>query len=857
MFFKRICLLVLIATSISQIVEASPIITYSHFWKKITKLKKKEITQTTNKKKSIQYKENSNELAQKPLQVEMQAPKFLREGDRIELNAKIINLSDHELTGTTQLSLLNAASNQSVDGWFKNIFPTQYFTVAVGQSLDIKFPIEIPYNFNSALKYIVTATNKPTKLIKEHINKNDSVNFSNSTDKNISKSKENIEINFSDVKEFTIPIVTNRILITENLPLNNSKAEGNNFTFKKLLLSEENTSIKNQGITVEYTTNPIWYVIQALPYLMEPVFESTEQIFNKYYANVLAMHINRTMPSLKEIFSKWQTEGQINATPTNTTKSELLSNLQNNKELSLAILQETPWVMNAIEESTQKKNIASVFDSTKISDEIENSIQQLIELQRPNGAFSWWKNGPEDNYLTQYIISGIGQLSKLKAIENNDFRNIKIIVDKAIPYLDKKIQEEYKRLAKNKVLFSKNNLEYATIHYIYLRSFFQDYPLADSFKKAHHYFVGQAKKYWPGFGKNNQAMIALAFKRSNEQATAKLIIQSLKQRTSKSKELGRYWKEWNTGGYSLQWSPVESQSIMIEAFSTLDENEETMNELKIWLLQQKQTHHWNTSKATAAACYALLLSNQKNEEPINLLRSQNKELIISLGEKKIGVFNLNSQDISYSTEANKILAENQTAYFKYSIESEKVNSSMGNISITVKPGEPKFDNYQGWGAVYWQYFEDLDKIKNIESSLKLTKQLFVEKKSNKGILLLPIKEVATLQVGDIIKVRLQIKATRDIEYLQLKDQRAACLVPIGTKNRYQSKGSWGYYQSNGEVSTNFFINRLSKGSYIIEFQQLVIHPGNFSNGLSSIQTMYSPVFAGYSNEIRIEVENQK
>ncbi len=856
MFLKKICLLVLIAASITPSIEAHSTIEDSRLWKKLPTLKTKENTQSAVKKISIHYsgKKNKNILAANPLQIQIQTPQFLREGDRIELNAKIINQSDHELTGTTQLSLLNAVSNQSVDGWFKNVFPTQYFTVAAGQILELKFPIEIPYNFNSALKYILTATTLPSKFDKAPISKKDSTDSLHSADKNSSKTKGNVAPIFSDSKESTIPIVTNRILITESLPFNSNKSEETKFTFKKLLQSEQNTAIKNQGITVEYADNRSWYVLQALPYLMDPIFESTEQIFNQYYANVLAMHINRREPSLKETFSKWQTENLVNQD--NKTKNELVSNLQNNKALRSAILEETPWVMDAIEESTQKKKIAALFDSTKIFNEIENSIEQLIALQRPNGAFSWFKGGPEDRDLTQYIITGIGQLSKLNAIENFEKQNIKRIVDKAIPYLDKKILEKYNRIAKNKVLIAKNNLEEATIHYLYLRSFYQDYAFVDSFKKAHHYFLEQAKKYWPVLAKNSQAMTAIILNRSNEQATAKSIIQSLKQSATNSKELGRYWKELNTSGYSLNWSPVESQSIMIAAFSTMDQDVETMNELKLWLLQQKQIHHWNTTKATSAACYALLLGNQK-EMPNNLLAAHNKEITISLGGKKIGGLNVKSQPIADPTEANKMLAENQIGYFKYSIESEKVNPSMGNISITVKPGETKFDHSQAWGAVYWQYFDDLDKTKNNGSPLKLTKQLFVEKKSDKGINLLPIKEFSTLQVGDKIKVRIQIQANRDIAYLQLKDQRAACLIPLETKNRYQVKGGWGYYQRNGEVSTQFFIDRLSKGTYVIEYEQLVIHPGNFSNGLSSIETIYSPAFVSYSDEIRMVVENQK
>lgn len=857
MFLKKICLLFFIATSITQCVEANPTSNYFDLWKKPIRLEKTKFTHSANKKTSIQSSGKKNIIVQKPLLVQLQAPQFLREGDRIELNAKIINLSDHELTGTTQLTLLNAGTNQSVDGWFKNIFPTQYFTVAVGQSLDIKFPIEIPYNFNSALKYLVTATTSVPKSVKESINKNDSLNSSISPIKNISKSKDNIESNFSDTKEFTIPILTNRILITESFPLNIDNIGEKNFAFKKLLQSEENTSIKNQGLTVELAAHPNWSVIQSLPYLMEPVFESAEQIFNQYFANVLAMHINRSNPSLKETFSKWQTKNEINSFSKNKTKSELLSNLQNNKELKLALLQETPWVMDAIDETTQTKNIASLFDSTKISNEIENTIQQLIELQRPSGAFGWSKGGPEDWQLTQNIIAGIGRLIKLNALENKDYQNIKIIVDKAISKLDKKVFEEYKQLSKNKTMFSKNNLKYATIHYLYLRSFFQDYPLVDSIKIAQNYFLGQAKKYWPFFDKNSQAMIALALNKTNENATARAIIQSLKKNAISNKQLGMYWKEWNTSSYTSHWSPVESQSIMIEAFFNIDQNSAMINELKFWLLQQKKINHWNTSKETAAASYAMLLANQKNEILTNLLPSPNNAAVISLGGKKIGEINFKAQEIANSTDPYKMESDKEPGYFKYSIEAEKVIPSMGNISISVKTVDTKLNPYPFWGAVYWQYFEDLDKLKRNEGPLKLTKQIFVEKKSDKGIILSPIKEVANLQVGDKIKVRLQIQANRDLEYLELKDQRAACLVTIGTKNKYQSKGSWGYFQSNGEASTHYFIDRLSKGIYFIEFEQLVIHPGNFSNGISSIQSMYSPSSVSYSDEIRMVVEKEK
>ena len=794
-----------------------------------------------------------NILAQKPLMVQANSPRFMRAGDRMEFSAKISNLSDHELTGTTQLSLLNTTTHQSVDGWFKNIFPTQYFTVAAGQSSAIKFPIEVPFNFNAALIYQITATTHPLNPVQQPISDTDTFNHSKNSRKEDAKFMESQGVAFSDGEESIIPILTNRILVTETFPLNIRNAAHKNFTFKKLLQSGESATIQHQALTMEFSSNPSWYAVQALPYLMESEFECAEQIFNRYYGNTLAKNITRSIPAIKEIFSKWTND----TATTNTLNGALLSNLQKNEELKSVLLQETPWVMDAQNEHAQKKNIAILFDSVQMASETEKAIQQLIAMQNPNGAFAWFKGGPEDRYMTQYILAGIGQLRNLAALKNNEYQKIKIIVDKAIPYLDQQMQADYTKLSKNKLALSKNNLGHSVIYYLYLRSFFQDYTIADAFQKAHSYFREQAKKYWLSNGKYMQAMIALGLHRSNEDATAKAIIKSLKQNAIVNEATGMYWKEWNTGGYLWQRAPIESQSMMIEAFTDIDQKNETINDLKTWLLQQKQTQHWSSTKATAAACYALLLGNSKNKMPTELLPAQNKEVMISLGGKKIGGIHLSTAINDSTMDAEKLESEAGTGYFKHRIEGEKVNPAMGNLSITIQSADAKLLPYEGWGALYWQYFEDLDKITTASTPLQLAKQLFVEKNTSQGPVLTPITEAATLQVGDKIKVRIEIKADRDMEYLQLKDLRAACMEPVRTISGYQFQGGLGYYESNADASTQFFIDRLPRGSYIIEYQLLVTHSGNFSNGIASIQSMYAPAFASHSEGSRMVVENRK
>ena len=289
-------------------------------------------------------------ITQKDLMVQPNAPRFLREGDRMEFSAKIVNLSDKEVTGQADFQLSNASTMNSVDGWFKNIAPSKYFKAAAGQSAVVKFSIEIPTNFNNAVVYRIVAKAGDV----------------------------------SDGEEAAIPVVTNRMLVTETMPLPMRGDGTKDFKLEKLINSGKSETLTNYGLTVEYTTNPAWYAVQALPYLMEFPYECAEQTFNRYYANSIATKIVNSSPKIKAIFEKWKT----------ADTAALLSNLQKNEELKSVLLQETPWVLQAQSEEQQKKNIALLFDMAKMSLQLESSLNKLTDMQSPNGGFVWFKGGP-------------------------------------------------------------------------------------------------------------------------------------------------------------------------------------------------------------------------------------------------------------------------------------------------------------------------------------------------------------------------------------------------------------------------------------------------------------------------------
>lgn len=735
-------------------------------------------------------------ITQKQLMVQPNQPRFMREGDVMEISAKVVNLTDAELTGQATLELLDAATGKPVDGWFKNMFPAQYFTAPAGQSVAVKFPIEIPVNYGSALTCRIIA--RAGKV--------------------------------SDGEEVALPVLTNRMLVTESLPITLRQTNSKSFTFDKLLASGksaagDNTTLSHQALTVEFTSNPAWYAVQALPYLMEYPYDCAEQTFNRYYANALAGHITNRMPRIKSVFEKWKT----------IDTAALLSNLQKNEELKSALLQETPWVMEAQNENQQKKNIALLFDLVKMNGEMTKALGKLKEMQSSNGGIVWFKGGPDDRYITQYIITGLGHLRKLNALGEAGEAAIKEMLNRAIPYLDRKIREDYDNLLRYKVKRSANNLGDMAIQYLYMRSFFPEYPIAANIAVAVNYYKGQAKKYWLSQGKYMQGMIALALHRDGDKKTPPAITRSLRENAIVKEEMGMYWKEFSTGGYYWHQAPIESQAMMIEVFADIDNNMSVVDDLKTWLLRNKQTSNWKTTKATAEACYALLLAgnNWLSSEPV---------IAVQLGNRVV--------------RSDDQPAEAGTGYFKQRIEGARVNASMGNIVVTrtypdnKTPATPE----TAWGSVYWQYFEDLDKITPAATPLRIDKQLFVETTGDRGPLLKPVTDGNTLKVGDKIKVRIELRVDRDMEYVHMKDMRGACMEPVNVISEYKWQGGLGYYESTKDASTNFFFGWLPKGTYVFEYPLFVTHNGNFSNGITTIQCMYAPEFASHSEGVRLRVE---
>ncbi|APX99461.1 alpha-2-macroglobulin family protein [Lacinutrix venerupis] len=727
-------------------------------------------------------------VTQKELMVLPNVPRFLREGDQISISTKISNLTKKELNGVAVLQLFNALTGESIDNDLSNSNNNKSFTVDAKGNTSVTWNLNVSDNVQ-AIQYKIIAKSG----------------------------------NYSDGEQNALPVLTNRMLVTESLPMWIRSNQTKTFTLDKLK-NNTSTTLKNHKLTLEMTSNPAWYAVQALPYLMEYPYECNEQTFSRYYANALASHIANSNPRIQEVFNQWK----------NT--DALLSNLEKNQELKSILIQETPWLRDAQSETEQKKRIALLFDLNKMNNELSKAKNKLKQNQMSSGAWSWFGDYRENRYITQHIITGFGHLDKLNVMSSAG--DTSQMIDKALNYLDSEFVQEYKDIRKydKDADLNIDRLSYTQLHYLYMRSFFKDNKPSKEVSEIMEYYHSQIKNYWLKRPLYAKGMMALITYRMKDEVTSAKILNSLKETSITSEELGMYWKE-NTNSWHWYQAPIETQALMIEAFSeagTIIQSEAknlaTIDELKIWLLKNKQTNRWKTTKATTEAVYALLL------------QGSDWLSVTDMVEVVIGGQSINPSKL----EAVKI--EAGTGYYKTSWNGEEIKPEMAEVKITKK------GNGIAWGSMYWQYFEDLDKITSAETPLKLKKKLFKKTNTDKGEVITDITKDTKLEVGDLVRVRIELRSDRAMEFVHMKDMRAAGLEPVNVLSQYKYQDGLGYYEATKDASTNFFFDYLPKGIYVFEYDLRVSNAGNMSNGITTIQSMYAPEFSSHSEGSRITVE---
>ena len=713
-------------------------------------------------------------VTQKDIMVQPNPPRFLREGDELEFTVKVINLSDAVQQGTVRLGLSEARTGDSADEKLGNANRDKDFDIPAKESRTFSWRLDVPDGQGFLIYKAVASTGK-----------------------------------LSDGEEGFLPVLPRRILVTESLPLPIRDAETKEFSFTKLIDSANSDSLQHESLSVQMVSNPSWYAVMALPYLMEYPHQCSEQIFNRLYANSLARHIAKSDPKIERVFEQWRGTDALD------------SPLEKNEDIKSVMLEETPWLRQGQKESEARRNAGILFDENRLTRELQNAQRQIAERQLPDGSWSWFPGGRGNDYITLYITTGYARLRHL-GVKEIDMQP----AFRSLARLDGWIKKHYDHLVKHKLL-DKENLSSTVALYLYCRSFFlHDQPIGKPSQKAVDYFLKQASEHWLNLSRQSQGHVALALKRFDQfPGTPKDIVISLRERSKNEEEMGMYWRDTELS-YWWYRAPIETQATMIEVFEEVDQDPSAVEDLKVWLLKQKQTRDWKTTKATADAVYALLLRGT------DLLASD------ALVEVKIGDREIKPEKV-----------EAGTGFFEEKLTRAEVNPGFGRI--TVKKTDPGV----AWGGVHWQYFESMENITPHEGTpLKLQKKLYLKENTKKGPVLSEVKEGGKLKPGDELVVRLELRTDRDMEYIHLKDQRGSGTEPVNVLSQYQYQDGLGYYESTRDTASHFFIDYLPKGVYVFEYSTRVQHRGEYQSGMANIQCMYAPEFNSHSESFVLNVE---
>lgn len=698
--------------------------------------------------------------ASKEFMLQPNMPRFVRVGDKANIAASLMNLSDKGVKGTVRMELFNPETEK--------VFYSQKqkFDVKGGETGHVNFTFEV------SDKYAVMAC----RMVADGDT-------------------------FSDGEQRYIPVLTDKQWVTETVPLNVNGEGAHTFSLENLFNKHSKTA-SEQRLTVEFTAHPAWYAVQALPVVAHPQNEDALSWATAYYAHSLAAFIVKENPRIKQVFDSWKAQGG--------TKETFMSNLQKNQELKNILLAETPWLTEATNEAEQKQRIATLFDLNTMNSQLAVSVEKLGELQNADGAWSWYKGMQGSRYVTTQVME---MLVRLNALTHQDADSrMQPMIQKGFEYLGKQAAEEYKSMkeAEKKGAVGLRPSE-QVLRYLYICALDGKAPVDE---KVNRYFIDKLS----GEGKEltiyGKALGAIILQQAGKVAEARLFMQSLMEYSVVTDEMGRYF-DTPKARYSWFSYKIPTEVAAMEAIQRITKDTKAIDEMKRWLLKQKQTQTWETPIATADAVYALMATGAS-------------DLLANTG----GV------EITLGKEVIRTPADNAIGYIKKTVSGDVMN--IKKVSVD------KEGTGMGWGAVYAQYLESMDQIGEQGNGLSVSRQLY---KGDEAL-----NESAPLKVGDRITVRLTVKADRDMDFVQIKDDRAACMEPLQAVSGFRWGNGLGYYQATKDASTQFFIDQMRKGTYVIEYQVYVNRTGEYQAGIATVQSAYAPEFGGHTRGYRVMVE---
>lgn len=693
----------------------------------------------------------------KPFMVQPNMPRFVRVGDDSSISSSLINMSDGNISGKVTMTISNPFSGKVVYSG------TNDFNVSEGETGVVTFNYKVTEGIDVLVCTIMAEAGE-----------------------------------FSDGERHYLPVLSDKQLIVENVPVQLRGDETKTVDTGKLFNGGSQTAT-NKKFTVEMTANPQWHVIQALPVLGTPSSDDAMSWSAALYANSLSLHIVKSSPKIKQVFDTWVLQGKDD--------KDFWSELSKNEELKNIIIEETPWLAEAEDEAARRQRIALLFDVNGMNDRLATAVTNLAQLQLEDGSWPWFKGMSSSPYITLQIVQSLARLKSLGITFDSQMNNV---YQKAIGYLAKEAAEWHSRVIKNKNTYWP---QYMIMHYLYVCAIDKDAArLADA--KVNSYFTDYFMGKSASLDIQDKSVMATVMDAAGKKNEAKVLLQSVVEYMVSNEEMGSYFDTYKAG-YSWCNYRIPAHVSAMEAIMRLGENKEALlDDMRLWLLKQKQVQVWDTPISSVNAIYAFLADGGSRLDSTSVMTA-----------------NVDGETITTPGDA--------IGQVSVSLHGEEINNVK---AITVS----RKGSGTGWASVYTQCLESMDKVKLYDGD-----GLRIERKYMSGDR--EIDRESVLSVGDKVTVSITVSADRDMDFVRIKDEKPACLEAASQLSSYSWSDGLGYYRVNKDASVEFFVDSMRKGTYTITYDAYVTRSGNYVSGPASVISVYAPQFGSHSEGFTMTV----
>ena len=716
-------------------------------------------------------------VASKDVMARLDLPRFVRMGDHAALSASLYNLTQKTIKGKVTMEVFDPATEKTL--WKK----TRKLEVAASADTVVTFTyVPVEGVTLSACRVLFEADSH------------------------------------SDGEQRYLPVLEDKEWLTQTLPFVVSHA-GDTVIHLDGLFQNHHSDASRRNLTVEYTANPLWYAVTALPSVLEPSTDDAQTLSAAYYASTLSTRLSSLYPQLKNAVDLWLYE----------SGEELEGSLSMPEEPAGVVSDETPWMIGAKRETRLMQELQQLFDRNRQRDLRRQFAESLGKLQREDGSFGWFNGMSGSMYMTYGVARAL--LRSTSGIENDSVLTEHVDVRQMMEYLFGRAHEDVQR--------DKENLRVHKVYaygcsrwldYLYLTTLCPEGWLTSSSRKDMDYMRERLLECLPAAASSNKkrlmgdeermslpemAEAAVVFQRMGKAEEAELLMTSLREHLVDDAE-GLHL-EYPSNGFYGSARKIAVHTMLMEAFLAEEFPDSRVTEgLCRWLLAQKCLQDWGTSTGSVDAIYALLQGQPEGltfraYDAIRLLSPQGKELahaVSSVGDW-VGL-----------------------GAVSVSVGGDDLKKGAGALAVTKTEERPS-----SWGAAYACFQLPLDEVESSASGLRIRQEVDNEHP----------------RVGDRVTLRYVLTSDRDYEYVRLKAGRAACLEPVESRSGYEYRNGLGYYKEVKDASTNYFFERLPKGTYVIEAECYVERAGRYALGAVKLNGVYAPEFSAYGAGTVLEV----